>query len=539
MPKFNFIKNREKLSDKEIESKMNFNEFMKGYQSGNAGLSKAAGSLKLLRGIAVIAAFTGIVYLTKNISSKNEKPPLVNPPMEDVRINPNTYTINNSRDTVITYKTGSSIYIPASSFIDISGNDAKGNIEIRYREFHNSFDLFLSGIPMGYDSAGTTYQLETGGMLECLAFQNNKPLNLKPGKEITVNMISQTTDDNFNIYYLDTVKRNWEFISANTRANNTNTPLFDENTVKEYEATVNHNIEPAVPSIAKRTSPNIELDYSKEEFPELAVFEGIKFEIDPSDKNFDPSLANKTWDDVAVKKGVNAKQYVLTFTKGTETHDFVVSPVLEEKDYEKAQQEYIRKQEEYFTLLDKKKKNEKYREQVMQSNYNKLTNVAQWSNVNKRVKDFLSKDVVNYGTLAARTFNMQNLGIWNCDRPLSERIVDIALGKAYVPKQVQKCDAFFTDKRENVIELKVLYFIPDSLNTIYSFPVNGNTAKIAFLKEAGYKLLAVTTDGLPAYVSSKEFRDMSKGEGDLNFKLTVSDKQIKDAQSLKSFMQMN
>ncbi len=535
MSKFNFIKNREKLSDKEIESKMDFDQFMKGYQAGNSWLTSAAKSVKLIKGIGLVAALAGIFYVAKTVLSKNESDPFINPPLEETRISPNIYSVDNTHDTIITYKTGSSIYIPASSFVDIRGNDVKGKVEIHYREFHNPFDIFLSGIPMKYDSANVTYQLETGGMMECVAFQDDKPLSLKPGKEITVNMISNVSANNYNIYYLDTAKRNWEFVRANSKENKTNLPLYDYEVVKEYEAEVNNNIEPAIPSIAKTTSANIELDYDETEFPELAVFDGIKFEVDPDDKNFDPALSKKTWDDVTVKKGSNSRKYVLTFTKGNELHEFNVAAVLEEKDFEQAQQEYAKKQEEYFALLEKKKNDEKYREQVMQSNYDKLMDVAEWSNVNKRVTEFIKKDIVNYAQLAIKTFQIKELGVWNSDHPYVQYLDANTKSKSPVITK----EAFFTDKKGNILEVKNVYLVPADRNTLYGLAPKGNKIeRFNYAQDEPYMLLAVTREGYPAYVSKSEFKNATAGDGDINFKLTVSDVKYKDTESLKAFMKM-
>lgn len=533
MPNFKFIKNREKLSDKEVESKTDFNEFIKGYQASGGGLLGALSSVKIVAVIATVAVISGAFYLVKNFTENKNKQAFIKPPLEETRIKPDSYMINTANDTIITYTTGSSIHIPASSFIDANGKDISGEVEIRYREFHNKFDIFLSGIPMHYDSANTHYQLETAGMFECMAYKDNEPIYLKDGKEISVNMVSQTTEDDYNIYYLDTAAQNWQYISPNSKANKTNTPVFDTERIKQYEAETNNNIEPAIPSIAKRTAPNIELDYNKEEFPELAVFDGIKFEIDPSNKNFDPALANKTWEDVTINKSTNNGEYTLTFIKGNESHQFLVSPVLDEKDYEKAQNEYVKKQEEYFSLLEKRKKDEKYRDEVIQSNYNKLADVAKWANVNQRIKEQLGN--INYAQLAVRTLRINRLGIWNCDRPYIQYL-DKKTGN---PDIITK-NASFVNEKGNPQELKAVYMIPETRETVYGFPVfdNNKVEKFSFMKNAEYILLVVTKEGYPAYVSKIDFKNAVNGSEEIKFKLTVSNNKFRDINSLKEFLQL-
>ena len=46
---------------------------------------------------------------------------------------------------------------------------------MKYREYLDQKDVFLSGIPMNYDSADVRYNFESGGMFEMNAItENNK-----------------------------------------------------------------------------------------------------------------------------------------------------------------------------------------------------------------------------------------------------------------------------------------------------------------------------------------------------------------------------
>jgi hypothetical protein len=87
---------------------------------------------------------------------------------------------------LITYSSGSKISIPSNSLIDENGTIIKGKVEIHYREYHNQAEFIASGVPMSFDSNGTKYYYHSGGMFELQAYQNNKRLQLRKAKLLTV-----------------------------------------------------------------------------------------------------------------------------------------------------------------------------------------------------------------------------------------------------------------------------------------------------------------------------------------------------------------
>jgi len=125
--------------------------------------------------------------------------------------------IDANKGGVYEHKTGSRIVIPQSAFVDDKGALIEGDVDIRYREFHDYVDFFLSGIPMTYDSAGVTYTLESAGMMEVYAEQAGKRVRMAPGKDLNVELVSyiNVPDVNvppaYNIYKLDEEAKNWVF----------------------------------------------------------------------------------------------------------------------------------------------------------------------------------------------------------------------------------------------------------------------------------------------------------------------------------------
>lgn len=111
------------------------------------------------------------------------------------------------------------LVVPEYAFMDDRGRQIEGEVDLQYREMHNPVDFFLTGIPMYYDSLGQRYQLESAGMVEVYGFQAGLPVQLAPGKSLQIELISKvqfTGADlavNFQLYYLDTLARNWILMS--------------------------------------------------------------------------------------------------------------------------------------------------------------------------------------------------------------------------------------------------------------------------------------------------------------------------------------
>ncbi|WP_292948824.1 energy transducer TonB [Olleya sp. UBA1516] len=97
-----------------------------------------------------------------------------------VKKQPETKTINNEKETTITFKEGTVLIIPAKCFIDVNGKLARGKVNIEVTEYYKLSDMLLANLTTKSDGK----QLETGGMLLIKALKDNKQLQLKPGSSI-------------------------------------------------------------------------------------------------------------------------------------------------------------------------------------------------------------------------------------------------------------------------------------------------------------------------------------------------------------------
>jgi hypothetical protein len=112
--------------------------------------------------------------------------------------------------TIITKDSKSSIHFDRTSLVDQDGKIVEGNVEIRYREYRNAAEMAFSGIPMMYEENGNEYRFNSAGMIEVRAYQNEQPLNVKPGADFTIDYnVTQQVDSCF-FFALDDEKQKWE-----------------------------------------------------------------------------------------------------------------------------------------------------------------------------------------------------------------------------------------------------------------------------------------------------------------------------------------
>lgn len=536
MKKFDIKKDKAKLTDQEIQQNMNFDKFISGYTPPVKGWFSAGTKLyTLIASVSVVVIVTGYLLLSTNRKEKITSVPFVNPPIQTLTIPSTNFIVNTEMDSTLIYSTGTIITIPSSSFIDADGKDVKGKVEIHYREFHDLIDIMLSGIPMNYDSAGVTYQFESAGMFDITATQDGKPVTLKPNKSLTVNLISHTNNaTDFNIYSLDTVKKKWDYISENTAKNNTCISAFEDKVVdtksaEEVKAFVSSN-KPIVPKKSNPEKENFSIDFDKDEFPELAVFKGLKFE--PTDKNYNTSLSEKVWEEVLVERVGDNEHYKITFSSRKESHSFTVIPVVDEKDYSTAMKDFANKQKLYeMRLAEKKRIVAKASDSLYKINV-KFERVAARSDLNTRFNSFINDDYneTSKDLLAYRTFSITNLGIWNSDR-----------GVTFFPPTFGslncKYSATFVSNGNEPLKLKSIYLMRRGTNAIYLvrkdhfgvFPVSSKGIDV---------MVGITEDNKLVYLKDEELKTAEIKGQTILFKMNKVDESVVSSKQLKELMKM-
>ncbi|MBX3164601.1 MAG: hypothetical protein KF900_08970 [Bacteroidetes bacterium] len=475
--KFNI--NRPKVGDDEIKKREDFDTLVKQFKEQS--LKKAQGDEswwkdKKIRYTAVIAGVTVICTITYNSiinnqkqqtakhetittsqthSTQNKNTAFVKAPSSALKTNYTAYKVNNAKGGSVTHTTSSKIKIPKNSFVDKNGKDIIGDVTIEYKEFHDMGDIIANGIPMAYDSAGTKYNLETAGMFDIRGYQNGEPVFIKPDKNIEVELASQTAEDRFNQYYLDTVKRNWQYIKIDdihtlvsekkSETKNAESPKLNE-IKKQIDLVIPKKIDSVKVVYTTRTSqlqkpkepakpekvtgkPTIGFEADNKDFPELQAFKNVIFEVGTENKNYSNEFHDITWSNVKMSEGTQkGKNYLLTLIYRNRVEKLIVYPVLSGADFDKAQKTYEEKLANYQSLLEKRNAEEKRLMAEMQAKQ-----AAYMAELKKKEEEYKAErakllaqqqnevannfNTINNQTRATRIFQVSQFGIYNSDCP--------------------------------------------------------------------------------------------------------------------------
>ena len=162
--------NRPEKKSEEISKGKNFDSVLKKHGTVTKPLFKKSWFLSSVV-VATVGVIIAISMLTKNPENDNaatkpattinadngalaefykkeEVKPTINPPLEGVNIPYKIYKVIAEKGATLDFKTGSKVVIPKNAFVDENGKLLKGEVELRYREFHDAVDFFVSGIPM-------------------------------------------------------------------------------------------------------------------------------------------------------------------------------------------------------------------------------------------------------------------------------------------------------------------------------------------------------------------------------------------------------
>ncbi|HEY0029604.1 MAG TPA: hypothetical protein VGC65_02505 [Bacteroidia bacterium] len=544
MKKFNIKKNKEALSEQEIQQHMNFDKFISGYTPPAKGWFSGKVALKNVIASASVVVITVAGYFIYQSVVSDEKTaiaPFVCPPIPAMDIPKDAFVINTNADSTFVYTTGTLITVPSGAFVDTEGKTVSGEVQLHYREFHDPIDILLSGIPMNYDSAGTEYQFESAGMFEITASKDGKPVSLKPGKIVQVNMISHTNNPvDYNFYKLDTVQRKWEYTGENTVANKTCNPVFERNNVTDKSDKAGRTkddefiaaAKPILPQKVKNGTANFSIDFNKDEFPELAPFNGLKFEPVKGEKQYNAALAKKTWEEVLIERDSDNEHYNVTFSKGKESHRFKVIPVVEESEYAAVMKTFEQKQKQYEGMLAARKRAESERTDSLYQLNSLYKGMAMRSNLNERFKNFVdgSYEKTSKDLLAYRTFAISRLGTWNCDCP-------IPYFSTYIRSGVGTHIAHFSMQDSKPVVLEKVFLIRRSVNSIYVVNA-GNFKHFPFSPESSDVMIGITTENELVYLKDEELKNVTASGKNVYFKMKATGSDISTAAQLKNLLKI-
>lgn len=141
---------------------------------------------------------------------KNSEPVFkIEPPIPGAEPEGEIFAIDNSKDTILITDHGSFVSVPANCFCDEKGNAVEKNIEVVFKEYSNTADILLSGIPMQFIENGDTQIFQSAGMCDIEAFSGENKLVLKDSNSISIGLRNQAQESDYNLYYFDTLQGEW------------------------------------------------------------------------------------------------------------------------------------------------------------------------------------------------------------------------------------------------------------------------------------------------------------------------------------------
>lgn len=506
MSKYKIKNDKQPLTESDIANHMNFGKLLSGYKpvSKTSWLSKGTKGF-LGSTIAAVVIVTATIAIYRSVKQKDNlgTQAFINPPINQLNNEADIFLIDNNKDTTIIFKTGSVIFVPANSFKTKDGRDAKKRIRIKYREFHDQVDFIFSGIPMNYDSAGIVRPFESAGMLEVLAFEDDTiPVYLKDGKTLKVNLLSHNDENKFNVYYLDTVVKKWVLNEHETRAHKKD--MYKLSKEKEIFLAKHGLLDPNKLLMPKKANPSMSnfcIDYNKEEFPELAVYDGVKFEVSEKDPNYTSEFKNTVWEDVFINRHPDGKNYVLTFKINKRSSSITAAPVFDGKNYEQAINEYGKIRLRHSQMVKAKADSLN----ALENNLNAKADDINSSN--DRFNSFVRNGAVYRSTLISR------LGVINFDCPLN-----LAMLYSKEKRKDGFSPAYFMCNGKK-IEPYGAYLIARNINSIYPLGTKGLNEFPVALGNSADIIIVITTDKKVMYIKDEDLRNTNVSGAQINFQV--------------------
>lgn len=461
MKSYNIHKNRKKLSSEEIESFKDFGALMNKFEAEKPQSNSVRSGIKskwiiYTATISTTLIIAGVIWhlltSTSEIPATSpesmgkelpEYPSYVNPPMEGMDIPYQTVAIAPGKDNSVKFDNGVTVAVPAQSIIDEKGNAMSDTVILKFREFTNPAEIFLAGIPMEYDSAGTKYTFESAGMIELYAVDKaGNRLQVAPGKSINVSIKSANADPDFNLYSLDTVGRNWKYEGRDIKITDTSK---DKRKQQQKSKSVEQTVmlpqevaiveveeikEPVKPIKMDETKKHFTIQVDEKAFPELTVYKNMQFEVDESYVKFVESDGDITWSGVKIEKSPIEMMYMVTFSNPTQKKTYRAKPVLKDLDYQAAMKKYDADYSFYQQKLTERKAEEERlrKERLAEQKRIEEVRLAQQKDLEKRREEIrkqqeeqikayneANKDLITERKIS-REFSINRFGFWNCDQ---------------------------------------------------------------------------------------------------------------------------
>lgn len=471
--------NRTEPNSEEVNKTKDFDFIVKNSKGRQYRILKIAGFI----GVAIISFFISKTLpppkkdKIKTTINQNTSINQIKLPFENLTIPFESFTIDPKIEQAIKVNDGSIINIPKNAFINNGTSIYNDSVILKYRAYKDVPEIFISGIPMTYDSLGTQYHFESAGMFEIKAYDlKGSLLSTNPESLIEVEMTSNNDNPKFNQYYLEN-DSNWAYksslapyinvlSSSGVTSTNYNKSIeFEKLRLKnkrqiklaqqKLDSIIKANI-PRIPKTAHKDRYALNLKFDTNKFPRLTPFKSVLFEVNPNNPEFNLQEIKANWKDIELTK--NDNQYLLILYKNGIKRTIKVTPVISKKDTKNANDIYDK------LLNDLKNKEEKlflketaFMDSLTKTNKAIEDSIKSLNFVAKTYAYELSEESKNE-SIVYRVFRIEEFGIYNSDCPTN------------LPSGITIEHPIFVNKKESndTLSFNKLFLAEYGSNTIYT-----------------------------------------------------------------------
>lgn len=432
-------------------------------------------------------------------------------------------TIEKDKPTQVITNGGTLINIPENTLVDSAGNLVTGKVDLKFREFLDQKEVFLSGIPMNYDSNGVKMNFKSGGMFEMLAYQDENPIFIADDKKVKVDLASMQVEDDYNIYYLSPDEKKWVYKNRDKDGFSKEEIAKVEESLKEHPKNLNkqnlmvqkdklndslkdiHQQAPEAPIKLDVNKHSFDIKANFNDFPILNAFKKVKFQVSENDKNFHPKYAEHQWYDVNIKKAKIQNEYTVCFSDYVQSVCFDVVPVFEGENFEKAKELHDALYNNFLANVDSLEEYQKELRKQLAKEAEELAEMERLALIKERElqrqeeeRQKQLQELAEVNKKIYREFEINKMGIWNSDKP------------EILPNE-QKTMPRFVDNQQQEMDVNMAYLVMLDKNNVVKLTSLDLTQGLPYNPGENYTLWTLIPEkNAVGIVSNKQFQNINK-----------------------------
>lgn len=563
MENFKLNLDRPKLSSEQINARQDFDQVLTKFKASNPPIYKNPwfwGSAGLASvGLATMISLNALSNQKEkhdNITTQTKidlpkDTECIKPPVKNEDIPYNTFVVDPSKDEKITLESGTTIEIDKGTLL------SSEPVEIKIREFRDKASACVAGIPM---DLGKDQAFESAGMLEIRGVQDDKTVAINPEKPIEVSLKTTKNPEDFAFWKLNEKTGDWASYPAEkivpgakpaTKNNKTSKSsvtakkeALEQSIAKKTEIIAETKVElkelekpeAADYKVATEGKQRFDLDFNKDDYPELAKFKNLVFEVVPKD-GYDKSFTKKNWSNVELTK--QNERYIMHFESTTEKDFSIeVKPVLEGKEAVKAEKEFEEAIADYkSTKTELEKKIKETEAQKAQDELALRKMIADGTKVkepedkpsaydqlmaeNRKHDNINAKKMDVEIATGAMNFSTTAWGLFNCDNPLS------------YPEPLEEELAMLMNGNSTRFETVYVFNLKKDTRYTYSGP---QIANFGMHKKDDLVIVGIDGKGSVGFI---ELKNRKRDEKLLHLDFKAKDPAIKTVDLLKALLNEN